>query len=288
VAKLLWDQSGERRYETGVSNGVLYLPDVSGAYTTGFAWNGLTTVTESPSGAEANPQYADNIKYLNLLSAEQFGATIEAFTYPDAFAACDGTATPEPGVAIGQQPRKPFGLCYKTRVGNDLTGVEYGYKLHLVYNALAAPAEKAFGTINDSPEAITFSWDLTTTPVDVPGYKPTANISIDSTKVSPTALATLEDLLYGTVSSDPSLPTPAAVLAVFAGTVTQVTPGAPTYNSSTDVITIPSTTGVVYKINGMVVTGGVNITGDTVVNAYPATGYKFPAVVQDEWFFAFA
>jgi hypothetical protein len=288
VSKLLWDQSGERRYETGVDRGVLYLPDNSGAYTTGFAWNGLTTVTESPSGAEANPQYADNIKYLNLLSAEQFGCTVEAFTYPDAFAQCDGTASPEPGVAIGQQPRKPFGLSYRTRVGNDLTGVEYGYKLHLVYGALAAPAEKAYGTINDSPEAITFSWDVTTTPVDVPGYKPTANITIDSTKVSSTALATLEDFLYGTVSSDPSLPTPEAVLAIFAGTLTQVTPTAPTYNSTTDVITIVATTGVIYKIDGKVVTGGVNITGDTIVNAYPAPGYKFPTVVQDEWFFDFA
>lgn len=288
MSTLLWDQTGERRYETGVDRGVLYLPDTSGAYVNGFAWNGLTTVTESPSGAEANPQYADNIKYLNLLSAEQFGATVEAFTYPDAFAVCDGTATPEPGVAIGQQPRKPFGLSYRTRVGNDLNGTEYGYKLHLVYNALAAPAEKAYGTINDSPEAISFSWDLTTTPVDVPGYKPTANITIDSTKVSPTALATLQDFLWGTASSDPTLPTPAAVLAIFAGTVTPVTPAAPTYNSTTDVITIPSTTGVVYKINGVAVTGGVNITGDTVVNAYPTEGYKFPAVVQDEWFFAFA
>lgn len=287
MSKILWDRPGERWFETGVDRGVLYIPDSFGVYDHGFAWNGLTTVTESPSGAEANPQFADNIKYLNLLSAEQFGCTIEAFTYPDEFAQCDGTATPQPGVAIGQQSRKTFGLSYRTRKGNDLDA-EAGYKLHLVYGCLAAPSEKAYATVNDSPEATSFSWDVTTTPVDVTGYKPTASLTIDSTKVSSTALATLEDFLYGTAGTDPSLPTPDAVLAIFAGTVLQVTPVAPTYNSTTDTITIPTVTGVTYKINGEVVTGSVVITADTVVTAVPNIGYKFPAVTDSDWLITFA
>jgi len=286
MTTLAWDQTGDRIYETGVDHGVLYIPDNTGAYINGYAWNGLTTVTESPSGAEANPQYADNIKYLNLYSAEQFGGTIEAFTYPDEWAQCDGTATPEPGVAIGQQPRHTFGLCYRTKVGNDLTGTEYGYKLHLIYGATAAPSEKAYATVNDSPEALAFSWAITTIPVDVPGYKPTASLTIDSTKVDATALSALEDFLYGTVGSDPSLPTPTDVLALFAGTITTVTPTMPAYNSSTHTITIPSITGVVYKILGEVAAAGaVVITEDTVVTAVPATGYKFPAVVDRDWFY---
>lgn len=287
MSKLIWDQVGHRYYETGVNRGVLYLPNGGGVYDSGFAWNGLTTVTESPSGAEATPQYADNIKYLNLISAEQFGATIEAFTYPVEFEECDGTASPQPGVAIGQQRRKPFGMSYQTRLGNDLDGVDYGYKIHLIYGALAAPSEKAHTTINDSPEAITFSWSVTTTPVDVTGYKPTAKITIDSTKVSPTALAALEDFLYGTVGADPMLPSPDAVLALFTGTVTTVTPTAPTYNSTTDVITIPTVTGVEYRINNLPVTGGITITESTVVKAYPLNGYKFPPVSDNDWLFTF-
>jgi hypothetical protein len=287
VSKLIWDQTGHRFYETGVNRGVLYLPDNTGVYDTGVAWNGLTTVTESPSGAEATPQYADNIKYLNLISAEQFGATIEAFYYPDEFEECDGTASPQPGVAIGQQRRKPFGLSYQTRIGNDLDGIDHGYKIHLIYGALAAPSEKAHTTINESPEAITFSWTVTTTPVDVTGYKPTAKITIDSTKVSPTALAALEDFLYGTVGADPMLPAPDAVLALFTGSVTTATPIAPTYNSSTDVLTIPTVTGVEYRINGLPVTGGITITESTVVKAYPLNGYKFPPVCDDDWLFTF-
>lgn len=295
MAKLTWDQVGQRRYETGVDHGVLYIPNGSGVYDHGYTWNGLVSVTESPSGAEANPTYADNIKYLNLISAEEFGATIEAYTYPDEFAQCDGSSVVEGGVAIGQQSRKPFGMSYRTRVGNDLQGTDHGYKLHLIYNALAAPSEKAFASINDSPEAITFSWELTTTPVEVPGtdpntgkpYKPTATITIDSTKVDASALADLEDFLYGTAGTDPTLPTPAAVLALFTGTVLQVTPTAPTYNSTTDEITIPSVTGVIYMINNEVVTGTVVITGDTVVTAAPATGYKFPALSDNDWFFDF-
>jgi hypothetical protein len=288
VSTLTWDQTGQREYETGVDRGVLFIPDDTGVYTEGYAWNGLTTITESPSGAEANPQYADNIKYLNLLSAEQFGATIEALTYPDEFAQCDGTATPTPGVSIGQQSRKTFGLCYRTKVGNDLDGTDFGYKLHLIYGATAAPSEKAYASINDSPAAITFSWAVTTTPIDVPGLKPTASITIDSTKVDAGALSDLEDFLYGTTGTDPSLPTPTDVLALFADTVTEVSPVMPTYTSGTHTIAIPTTTGVVYKINGLEATGSVVITEDTVVKAYPTTGHKFPAVIADEWFYDFS
>jgi len=288
MTRLMWDQTGEKIYEYGVNWGVLYIPNNVGVYDNGYAWNGLVSVTESPSGAEANPQYADNIKYLNLISAEQFGGTIEAFTYPEEFGQCDGTASPEPGVNIGQQGRKSFGLSYRTRVGNDLEGTDFGYKVHLVYGALAAPSEKAYATINESPEAITFSWEISTTPVDAGGsYKPTSSITIDSTKVDADALADLEDILYGTVGVDPKLPSPAEVLALFAGTVTTVTPTAPTYNSTTKVITIPTVTGVEYRINGAVVTGTVTITVDTVVTANPLPGYRFPDVTDDDWFFDF-
>jgi hypothetical protein len=217
MVPLTWDQIGERLYETGVDHGVLYLPDAAGVYNTGFAWNGLTTVTETPSGAEASPQYADNIKYLNLISAEEFGCTIEAFTYPEEFAECDGTALPEPGVAVGQQGRKIFGLSFRTRVGNDVEGTDFGYKLHLVYGCQAAPSEKAYATINDSPEALAFSWEVTTTPVPVTDYKPTSLIVIDSTVVDPTDLAALEALLYGAAAIEPALPTPDAVITLFAG-----------------------------------------------------------------------
>lgn len=287
MAKLAWDTVGERFYETGVDRGVLYIPDNAGVYNTGYAWNGLVSVTESPSGAEANAQYADNIKYLNLVSAEEFGATIEAYTYPSEFAQCDGTATPSAGLAIGQQSRKTFGLAYRTRIGNDLAGTDLGYKLHLIYGALAAPTEKAYSTINDSPEAITFSWDITTTPVDVTGFKPTAQLTVDSTKVSSTKLAELEALLYGTDGVEPKLPTPNEIIALFAGSVTEVEPTAPTYNSTTKVITIPTVPGVVYKIGGVVKTGTVTITKDTVVTAEPASGYKFPAVTDNDWLFKF-
>lgn len=197
MSKLKWDQIGERFYETGVKNGVLYVQE-AGAYPKGVAWNGLTAVTESPSGAEATPLYADDIKYLNLMSNEEFGATIEAYTYPDEFAQCDGSASLATGVMIGQQSRKTFGMCYKTTLGNDSDGNDYGYKLHLIYGALAAPSEKAYATINDSPEAITFSWEVSTTPVNVEGYKPTASVTIDSTKVDKEKLAALEAILYGT------------------------------------------------------------------------------------------
>ena len=196
MAKLVWDKTGDRLYETGVKNGVLYIP-TAGVYSKGVAWNGLTAVTESPSGAEATALYADDTKYLSLMSAEEFGATIEAYTYPDEFAVCDGSAELADGVMIGQQKRSTFGLCYKTTIGNDTEGNDHGYKLHIIYGAQAKPSERAYATINDSPEAITFSWEITTTPVNVTGAKPTASLVIDSTKADPSKLAALEDILYG-------------------------------------------------------------------------------------------
>lgn len=196
MSKIVWDKTGERTYETGVKNGVLYIP-TEGVYSKGVAWNGLTAVTESPSGAEATALYADDMKYLSLYSAEEFGATIEAYTYPDEFAQCDGSAELTKGVSIGQQNRKTFGLCYRTSIGNDTDGTNHGYKLHIIYGCMASPSEKAYSTINDSPEAITFSWEVTTTPVSVAGFKPTASITIDSTKADSTKLAALEDILYG-------------------------------------------------------------------------------------------
>lgn len=216
MPKLVWDKTGERYYETGVKQGVLYPIDAQGTYPKGVAWNGLTNVTESPSGAEATALYADDIKYLNLISTEEFGGTIEAYTYPDEFAECDGSASLATGVYIGQQPRKTFGLCYRTTVGNDVDNNNYGYKLHLVYGALASPSEKAYATINDSPEAITFSWEFSTTPVNVTGFKPTACITIDSTKVEAEKLANLEKILYGDDETEARLPLPDEVAQVMA------------------------------------------------------------------------
>lgn len=216
MAKLVWDKTGERLYETGVSHGVLYVQDSTGAYPAGVAWNGLTAVTESPSGAEATPLYADDIKYLELRSAEEFGATIEAYTYPTEFEACDGSAELAEGVTIGQQDRKTFGLCYRTIVGNDVKKNDLGYKLHLIYGATASPSEKGYQTVNDSPEAITFSWEVTTTPINVDGFKPTSSLTIDSTKVDKSKLDALEAKLYGTESVEATLPTPDEVAAIFA------------------------------------------------------------------------
>ena len=207
MSKLVWDKTGEHFYETGVKNGVLYIP-TAGVYSKGVAWNGLTAVTESPSGAEATPLYADDIKYLNLLSPEEFGGTIEAYTYPDEFMECDGSAALTKGVYIGQQKRSTFGLCYRTVLGNDVDNNDYGYKLHLVYGALAAPSEKGYSSINDDPEAITLSWEFTTTPVTVAGHKPTASITIDSTKVNAEKLAALEAILYGSEEKEARLPLP--------------------------------------------------------------------------------
>ena len=208
MAKLVWDATGERKYENGVRNGVLYVMDESGTYPKGVAWNGLTAVTESPSGAEATALYADDVKYLNLISAEEFGATVEAYTYPDEFAQCNGEASLVDGVTIGQQPRKTFGMAYRTVLGNDIENESYGYKLHLIYGAVASPSEKAYATINDSPEAITFSWELKTTPVVVNGFKPTASLTIDSTKANAEKLTALEDILFGSETAEARLPLP--------------------------------------------------------------------------------
>ena len=214
MSKIIWDNAGERTYETGVDHGVLYPIQEGGLYTKGVAWNGLTAVTESPSGAEATPLYADNIKYLNMLSAEDFGCTIEAYTYPDEFAECDGSAEIATGVYAGQQARKVFGLCYRTILGNDTDSNAHGYKLHLIYGCLASPSEKSYSTVNDSPEAITFSWEVKSTPVNVSGFKPTAVLTIDSTKVEPSKLAKLEEALYGSESTEAKLPTPDEVVAI--------------------------------------------------------------------------
>lgn len=217
--KIVWDKTGERLYEAGVDRGVLYPIQENGLYTKGVGWNGLTGVSENPSGAEETPLWADNIKYLSLRSAEEFGANVEAYMYPDEFAECDGTAEIAPGVTIGQQNRKVFGLCYRTVLGNDIDKNDHGYKLHLIYGCEAAPSEKGYSTINDNPDAVTFSWEITTTPVNVPGYKPTASLTIDSTKVDKEKLKALEEILYGKDSDtedangvDPRLPLPDEVI----------------------------------------------------------------------------
>ena len=214
MAKLQWDKTGEHFYETGVDHGVLYpMNDGGQTYATGVAWNGLTAVTESPEGAEVSAIYADNIKYLNLMSAEDFKATIEAYTYPEEFEQCDGSASLALGVKIGQQSRKAFGFCYRTKVGNDLNP-ELGYKIHIVYGATAAPTERAYETVNDSPEAITFSWGVSTIPVEVTGFKPTAHVEIDSTKVEPAKLAKIEAKLYGSETEEPTLLMPDEIVAL--------------------------------------------------------------------------
>lgn len=290
MPRLEWDKVGERVFETGVDRGVLYIP-TNGVYSTGVAWNGLTTVTESPSGAESSAQYADNIKYLNLTSAEEFGATIEAFTYPKEFAQFDGTVVLNGGVTLGQQNRRTFGLSYRTRVGNDVSGSDLGYKHHLVYGCQAAPSERAYATINDSPEALAFSWELTTNPVAVTGQKPTALVTIDSTKVSAASLVTLENALYGTGGSDPRLPLPDEVIGMFSGSLTLVAAGptAPTYASATRTVTIPAQTGTFYTLNGVVVAAGnvvIAVGTYAVVEAYPAAGFRFPDTpYTDRWVF---
>ena len=213
--KLVWDQTGEKLFETGVRNGVLYPISAAGVYDKGVAWNGLTSISESPTGAEATALYADDIKYLNLYSAEEFEATVEAYTYPDEFAVLDGSAAIATGVTIGQQKRGVFGLCYRTTIGNDVDGNDHGYKLHIIYGAQASPSEKAYSTINDSPEAITFSWSIKTTPVNVTGFKPTATLVIDSTKVDADKLTALEDILYGTENTTARLPLPDEIADLF-------------------------------------------------------------------------
>lgn len=214
MSKLVWNEAGKRLYETGVDRGVLYVSNGQGGYESGVVWNGLVSVNESPSGAEATPLYAGNIKYVELMSNEEFGASIEAYTYPEEFEQCDGSAELAAGVTIGQQPRKAFGLSYRTKIGNDTAGDEHGYKIHLIYGAKAAPTEKSYTTINDSPEAITFSWEVTTTPIEVDGFKPTATLTIDSTKVTPEKLEAIEKKLYGDTATEATLPTPAEILAI--------------------------------------------------------------------------
>lgn len=290
MTTLTWDASGDRLFETGVDRGALYIL-YGGVYSNGYAWNGLTGVTESPSGAEANAQYADNIKYLNLYSVEELGGTIEAFTYPDAFGLCDGTASPEQGVLVAQQNRRVFGLSYRTLLGNDQDGNDYGYKIHLLYGAQASPSEKAYATVNDTPEPITFSWEFTTTPVPVTDLKPTSLLVIDSTQVDADNLATLEDALYGTDLTDPRLPLPDEVIAMFAGTPTVVTATEPSFVSSTGVITIPVVTGVRYRRadTNAVVTGTVTISpagASLVITAEPTSGaYVLSNYSDDDWSF---
>lgn len=260
MSKLVWDAQGARFYETGVNKGVLY-PFSNGAYRAGVAWNGLTQVSENPSGAEATPLYADNIKYLNLQSAEEFGATVEAYTYPDAFAACNGELDLGTGVQVGQQKRSQFALCYQTKIGNDQDS-EAGYKIHIVYGCLAAPSEKAYATVNDSPEAITFSWEISTTPVEVTGFKPTATVVIDSTKVDPDKLTQIENALYGTNSTEPQLLLPNDITAILNGKVV----------SSIAITTAPTkttyTAGESFDATGMVVTATYADTTSAAVTNY--------------------
>ena len=288
MAVLTWDNVGERTYETGVDRGVLYIPNVNGVYDNGVAWNGLTSVSESPTGAEANAMYADNIKYLNLYSADEFGATIEAFTYPDEFAQFDGIVSAG-GVSIGQQTRKTFGLCYRTRVGNDVSGDDYGYKLHLVYGCKASPSEKAYATVNDSPEALTFSWELSTAPVAT-NYlttRPTSLLTIDSTNVASASLTALEGIIYGGSGVNPRLPLPPEVIGLFTTSPTLATPVEPAYVLATKTITIPTTAGVDYQINNVTIPAGAKvITVNTVVTAVPKTGFYFPAVIDNDWFYS--
>lgn len=279
---LEWDQIGERLYETGVDHGVLFVADGSGGYEDGVAWNGLTTVTETPSGADWSPLYADNIKYLNLVSVEQFGGTVEAFTYPDEFCQCDGLVHPSPGVGLSQQARKSFGLAYRTRLGNDVDGDDHGYKLHLLYGASAKPSQKAYATVNDSPAAIAFSWEIATIPLAVAGYKPMSLITIDSTLVDAGALSDLCDIIWGTVSSESRLPMPDEVIDLFGGAVTivdvGVTANKPTYNAGTHVVTLPAVTGVQWKINGVNKAPGaqpaMTVGQISEVKATPQDGYS--------------
>lgn len=212
--KIVWNETGKRYYEAGVKNGVLYVQNTDGSYPKGVAWNGLINVNESPSGAETTPLYADDTKYVELQSNEDFGATIEAYTYPDEFEACDGSAEIAEGIKIGQQSRSTFGMCYRTVIGNDIEGNDHGYKIHIIYGCKAAPSEKSYQTINDSPEAITFSWEVTSTPVAVTGFKPTSSLVIDSRTVSPENLAKIEEALYGSESNDAYLPLPDAIVAL--------------------------------------------------------------------------
>jgi hypothetical protein len=309
MTALTWDNVGERFYETGVDQGVLYIPNASGDYgvTAGVPWNGLVSVTESPSGAEANAQYADNMKYLNLYSVEEFSATVEAFTYPDQFNQFDGIVTQNAGVYIGQQPRKTFGLSYRTKLGSDIND-DLGYKYHLVYGLKASPSEKAYSTQSDSPEPITFSWEVMSTPVSITGQKPTSILTIDSRKVSSANLLALTNALYGTGSTDARLPLPDEVVSMFAGsaptpvTVSQLRTAAPTFVDSSGIATITYLAGVTWKLTNAVVsnvtvgpasagtqaTTGTNIAAAgtaVLIRAVPNPGYIIDPLAQTSWTF---
>jgi hypothetical protein len=289
MAVLEFDAAGDKLFEAGVDKGVLYpINTESGLYDNGFAWNGLTAVNEKPDGASPNRTYADNILYSTLLSAETFGGTIQAYTYPDEFAACDGSATPAEGVLVGQQARATFGLSYRTKVGNEISS-NLGYKLHLVYGALVSPSEKDYVTINDSPAPVEFSWDFNCTPVAVTDLEPTCLIIIDSTKVDSDALSDLEDFLYGTISDDPTLPPPDSVLALFTGSITAINLTAATFNGA-HTVTIPSQTGAIWRVDGVVhAAGSVTLTTgqSVVVSATPDAGYVFNQPVDTEYVFTF-
>lgn len=285
MTQLVWDVAGAKNYESGVDRGVLYIPDGTGAYSAGYAWNGLTGVNETPSGATPTAKYADNTKYLNLLSIEEFAGEISAYTYPDQFAQCDGSAAPAVGVSIGQQPRHNFGLSYRTKLGNDVAGLDNGYKLHLVYGALAEPAQKQYASVNATPDAIEFKWKFSTTPVAVTGLKNSAILVVDSTKVTAAALAILENFLYGAAGAA-RLPLPDEVVSIFSTAQTSATPTQPVYTSATHTIAIPAVTGVSYYINGVKQsTGNVVLTAgqQVIVTAQPNAGYYFPANTDNDW-----
>lgn len=287
MTRLQWHAPGAKKFETGVDRGVLYPRDDSGNYEDGVAWNGLTAVTQSPSGAEANKQYADNTVYATLISAEEFAATIEAFYYPKEFEACDGTAELAPGVTVGQQNRRTFGFTWRSLIGDDLVGTGAGYKIYIAYGLLAAPSEKNSNTINDSPELEPFSWEVSSTPIEMPnGLKPSALITVDSTQVSSSALSELEDILYGKTGEDPRLPTPTEVYEIFEGAgLTLATPTKPT--QAGNIITIPTVTGVSYYLGNTKLSPGAQpaITQDVLIEARPNPGYKFPAVIDADWLF---
>lgn len=286
--RLSWDKIGERFFRTGVDHGVLFIPNNKGDYEVGYAWSGLTTVTESPSGAESNPQYADNMKYLNLKSAEEFGLTIEALFYPPEFGQCDGTAEPVTGVILGQQRRRSFGFSYRTLLGNDIDSTDYGSEIHLVYGCDAAPSEKTNATVNESPEAGTFSWEVTTTGVAVTGFKPTSHITVNTTKVPADRLEDFLDILYGTPGSAPRMPLPDEVIAMFGNDLVEVRPLVPTFNEATNTITIPVVTGVVYTIDDEPLEAGpVVISEDVLVVAKPTSGNIFPDVVDNTYVFTY-
>lgn len=288
MSKLEWAKTGEKEYETGVSNGVLYPRNNQGLYPEGFPWNGLTSVTDSPSGAESNKQYADNEVYVNIKSAEEVGGTIEAFMAPRQFAECDGTREPIPGLQFGQQTRRSFGFSWQSRVGNDIEGVDYGFKIHLVYGADANPSEKQYQTINDSPEPSALSWEYTTIPTasGIPGLRNVSKLTIKSTDLAPAALEALLDVLYGTESTEARLPLPREVYEIcLAGKPVEINPAKP--NFAAGVITIPTVAGAEYRSNGTVLEAGPQpeITEDTLVSVHAKPGYKLPAVFDNTWLF---